>query len=136
MPREHRSHRIPRIRVLVTDVTGVLRDVIEATLATQHDIELVSVDPAPTDPLDVVVIGLKDGRSSDPVEALFDRYPRARVVGIASDGRRAYMHELRPYRLALGELSPQQLIEVVRQAGRGRAASVNGHGSSWAWSSE
>jgi len=114
----------------------VLRDVIEATLSTQHDIEVVSTDQAATAHLDVVVIGLKDSEAPAAVEAFFERYPHARVVGIASDGRRAYMHELRPHRLALGELSPEQLIEVVRRGGSGRAAGINGHGSSWAWSYE
>ena len=120
----------------MTDVTGVLRDVIEATLATQHDIEVVRTEPEPPAQLDVVVIGLRDSETPEAVDAFFERYPHVRVVGIASDGRRAYMHELRPHRLALGELSPEQLIEVVRRAGWGSAAGVNGQGSSWVWSSE
>lgn len=136
MPREYWSRRILRIRVLVTGVTGVLRDVIEATLATQRDIEVVRAHPEPPAQIDVVVIGLQNSETPRAVEALFERYPHARVLGIAGDGRRAYMHELRPHRLALGQLSPEQLIEVVRRAGWGSAARANGHRSSWAWSSE
>lgn len=97
-------------------VSGLLRDIIETTLAAQQDIEIIgSVTSGP--PPDVVVIGLRESERPETAEDLFGHYPYARVLGIAGDGRRAYMHELRPHRVALGELSPDQLIEAVRQAG-------------------
>jgi len=100
----------------VAEVSGVLRDIIETTLAAQHDIEVIRSAPGGPPP-DVVVIGLNESETPETAEDLFGHYPYARVLGIASDGRRAYMHELRPHRVALGELSPDQLIEAIRQAG-------------------
>ena len=97
-------------------VSGVLRDIIETTLMPLPDIEVIRSVPGGPPP-DVVVIGLKESEKPETVEDLLARYPYARVLGIAGDGRRAYMHELRPHRVALGELSPHQLIEAIRQAG-------------------
>jgi hypothetical protein len=97
-------------------VSGVLRDIIETTLMPLQDIEVIlSVPGGP--PPDVVVLGLKETERPETVEVLLGRYPNARVLGIAGDGRQAYMHELRPHRVALGELSPDQLIEAIRHVG-------------------
>ena len=99
----------------MAEVSGVLRDIIDTTLAAQQDIEVVrSVSSGP--PPDVVVIGLRESETPETAEDLFGHYPYARVLGIAGDGRRVYMHELRPHRVALGELSPEQLIEAIRRA--------------------
>lgn len=113
-----------RIRVLVAEVSGVLRDIIDATLSAQPDIEVLTsganasaVRVMNVEHPDVVVIGLGESDVPEAIEELFGRHPHARVLGIASDGRHAYMHELRPHRVSLGELSPEQLVQVIRQAG-------------------
>ena len=125
-----------RIRVLVAELSGVLRDIIDTTLAAQPDMEVVvgalrtsTSRGTPGANPDVVVIGLSDSDVSQAVETLFAEYPQARILGIASDGRRAYMHELRPHRVSLGELSPEQLVEVIRRAGV--SAGMSGRSTSW-----
>jgi hypothetical protein len=40
-----------------------------------------------------------------------------KVLGLSSDGRRALLHELRPHKVPLGELSPGTLLEVMRGGG-------------------
>jgi hypothetical protein len=35
-------------------------------------------------------------------------------LGIVSDGQRGYLHALRPYKRALGELSPESLLAAIR----------------------
>jgi DNA-binding NarL/FixJ family response regulator len=121
--------------VLVAELSGVLRDIIDTTLSAQPDMEVVvgalriSSSRAPGAHPDVVVIGLSDGDVSHAVETLFAQYPHARILGIAGDGRRAYMHELRPHRMSLGELSPEQLVDVIRRAGV--SAGVSGRSTVW-----
>ncbi len=105
----------------MADVSGVLRDIIDTTLAAQPDIEVIRRGSTQThsheyEP-DVVVIGLRDSDQAETLEQLFSRYPHARVLGIANDGRHAYMNELRPHRVSLGELSSEQLVDVIRRAG-------------------
>lgn len=122
-----------RIRVLVAEISGVLRDIIDTTLSAQPDIEVVTggatrpaVRVMSVEHPDVVVIGLGDSERSEAIEDLFGRYPHARVLGIASDGRHAFMHELRPHRVSLGELSPEQLVQVIRRAGPAAGISRRG----------
>jgi DNA-binding NarL/FixJ family response regulator len=114
-----------RIRVMIADVPRVLRDIIHTTLAEQADMEVVSdmttveslLEASASEPADVVVVGLRDAALPEVAVELFERRPTVRILGIAGDGRRAYLHELRPARTALGELSPEQLVQVIRDAG-------------------
>lgn len=114
----------------MADVSGVLGDIIEATLVAQPDIEVMTRGVSATATVagrepDVVVVGLRDSdQAAATLEQLFNRYPHARVLGIANDGRHAYMSELRPHRVSLGELSPEQLVEVIRRAGVSAGISV------------
>jgi hypothetical protein len=64
-------------------------------------------------PADVVVVD-SDQAPIDAVAALLRAHCRTRILGLSSDGRRAFLHELRPHRVPLGELSPAALIEVIR----------------------
>jgi DNA-binding NarL/FixJ family response regulator len=126
-----------RIRVVIADVPRVLRDIISTMLAQEPDIEMLQdvttlsglVEPAATEPADVVVVGLRNAALPDVVAELFERRPTVRVLGIAGDGRHAYLHELRPHRTALGELSPEQLVRVIRDAGR--SATTSRRTASW-----
>jgi hypothetical protein len=64
-------------------------------------------------PADVVVVD-SDQAPMDAVEALLQAHCQTRILGLSSDGRRAFLHELRPHRVQLGELSPAALLEVIR----------------------
>jgi hypothetical protein len=44
--------------------------------------------------------------------------PRVKVLAVAGDGRRVFLHELRPQTVALGEVSPAGLIDAIRAAMR------------------
>jgi DNA-binding NarL/FixJ family response regulator len=65
---------------------------------------------------DVVVVGLHDhDLPRDYLELLFDQ-PRTRVLGIAAHDGHAYLYELRPEQVELGEVSPDDVVESIRQA--------------------
>jgi hypothetical protein len=57
-------------------------------------------------------------RSDPPAVELLYRHPRLKIVALEHDGKQAFLHELRPVRTPLGELSPDRLAEVVESAGR------------------
>lgn len=70
---------------------------------------------------EVVIVGLEDDSADEeglPPECrrLFSRYPWARVLSLAHDGREAVLHELHPHRTVLGEASPEKLLETIRAA--------------------
>jgi chemotaxis response regulator CheB len=65
-------------------------------------------------PADVVVVD-SDQAPMDAVVALLRSQCQTRILGLSSDGSRAFLHELRPHRVPLGELSPAALLEVIRK---------------------
>jgi DNA-binding NarL/FixJ family response regulator len=102
----------------------MLCDIISSTLRSQPDMDVVGepcdgvdvITAARQTHADVVVIGLSDSELPADCAKLFDLHRRIPVLGVAGDGRRAFLYELRPQRTPLGELSPQELVNAVRAA--------------------
>lgn len=62
---------------------------------------------------DVIILSLHGGDDGEGWRWLA-RYPAARVIALTGDGDDAAVYEMRPHRIALGELSPRTLREAVR----------------------
>jgi hypothetical protein len=64
---------------------------------------------------DVIVTGADD---ADPVSVyrLLEANPTLRVLTVSPDGRGAFLSEVGPNRVSLGEASPQKLLTVIREA--------------------
>ncbi len=100
----------------------MLCDIITDVVAHQSDMEVLGMLPdratlvmtALATRAEVVVLGLPDGELPDECAKVFDADPHIRVLGVVADGRRAFLYELRPQRLALGEISPHGLVEAIR----------------------
>lgn len=103
----------------------MLCDIIAAAVSSQGDMETVGqlddrravVSQASDAQADVVVIGLPDSDLPQECISLFEALPHLRVVGVAADGRRAFLYQLRPQRTSLGELSPDGLVRAIRATG-------------------
>ena len=103
----------------------MLCDIIKEVVTSEPDLQIVGQLAARVDlagavdqtRADVVVVGLRDHELPGDCLALFHSHPRTRLLGIAADGRRAFLYELRPQRTPLGEVSPAGLIEAIRGAG-------------------
>ena len=85
-------------------IVGDLRDEtdLDATLARVH--------------ADCVIwrIGRKDPAAAE----VLAHHPQLKIIALEDDGKRAFLCELRPRHLPLGELSPGLLAKVVEAAGR------------------
>jgi hypothetical protein len=111
---------------MVERMPRMLRDIIENAIAQAPDMELLPPRPAArrrpraraTDP-DVVVVATPRLESFQLREQWLEEWPRARILVVETSGRRSVIYELRPHATPLGELSPAQLVEVIRT---GRAA--------------
>lgn len=116
---------VTRLRVLVREMPPLLHDIVTGTISNQTDMELVA-EPAPSrerrrtrsEP-DVVVLATPNIEESSSAGECLRRWPRARILVIETSGRRSVMYELRPHATPLGELSPRQLVDVIRSQ-RGR----------------
>ena len=113
------------IRVLLLEMPQLLRDILESVLASAGDVELLH-EPAsshaavlvPRRP-DAVVIGTPTGAGPRAV-ALLQKWPTTHVIAVEPAGRDVRVYELRPHVTQLGQLSPPELVEVIREAVRRR----------------
>jgi hypothetical protein len=92
----------------------LLKDIVTDALAAEADVELVdSLGPGAD-----LVIGSFPEPSADVVERILREQPRVKVLGVEPTDGSAYLTELRPYRRVLGQVSPGQLVQVIRGAAR------------------
>ncbi|MFI0237557.1 hypothetical protein [Streptomyces sp. NPDC016845] len=108
---------------VLLDLQGVLGGVVGALLADAYGPGAVRKVP-PGVPLDEAVAGAgvlitSFGGEAEPacvppslLRLLLD-HPHLRVLVVEGDGRTGSLWQLRPRRIALGELSPHQLIQAV-----------------------
>ena len=119
------------MRVVLVGMPGMLRDLVREIAEAEPGVAIVAEVAERRDaPLiirdvraDFVILGLDEGADasagevSEDVSDLLTGNPGLAVLGITSDGKRAYLYEMRPHLVPLGELSPAVLIDVIR--GRG-----------------
>lgn len=105
----------------------LLRDSTRELLNADPEIELVEgvdsgaalVEEARRTGVDLVVMGLRDREFPFEAQELLSEFPATKVLGIASEGRRAFSYEMRPQVIPLGELDGNRLVELVKEAARG-----------------
>jgi DNA-binding NarL/FixJ family response regulator len=120
---------LERTRILLVEMPRMLCDIITDVVASQSDMIVVGELPGRAGLLaaadrtraDVIVFGLGDADLPDDCAPLFEAHPHIRLLGVAADGRRAFLYELRPQRTPLGEVSPQALLDAIRLAARSHA---------------
>jgi DNA-binding NarL/FixJ family response regulator len=112
---------VDQIRTAMVTITPIISDIIETMLSARASLNvlahfndreeiaerLVAVSP------DLVLIGLQHEETDDIARALLMLIPVAKVVAISSDGRNAYVHEMRAHRRALADVSPRTLINAI-----------------------
>jgi chemotaxis response regulator CheB len=118
----------PAIRVLLIDIPKMLAEILRSLLADRPDMMLVGEatdDQTNLDVLvelepDVVIVGLPDSDIPAVCVDLLMKRPGIRIIGIGGGGSRGVVYELRPNRIALGEISPRALIGLIRDSGSHR----------------
>jgi DNA-binding NarL/FixJ family response regulator len=117
-------------RVLLIDMAPMTREIIRRTFDRAADVALVGEHPADA-PLaqvaeeadaDVVICGTADAGLPPGCSELMRQRPRTRVLTVERNGRAAFLYELRPYAVPLGEASPSALLDAVRGASPKEAA--------------
>jgi DNA-binding NarL/FixJ family response regulator len=78
---------------------------------------------------DVVILTAKaDDADANRFSKLLADHPKTRVLAIATNGHRAFLHELRPCVTEVLELSPQTLLAAIKQGESEDQRGVRGHG--------
>jgi DNA-binding NarL/FixJ family response regulator len=124
---------VERTRVLLLEIPAMLADLLKGIVQADDQIEIVAeladasdlIEVSDRSDANVVIVNLLDGDLPEPCSALLSERPRMRVIGLAGHGRNGFLWELRPHRLALGEISPSTLLPAIRSRGA-NAARANG----------
>ena len=99
---------------------GMMSEIVSDILRSQPDIDVTDdvsgdwVAAAREGEPDVVILEHPDRPDVTAVEPMLAARPKLKVLAITNQGRRSFLYELRPYELALGQLSPAALIDAVR----------------------
>src|SRR4030095_5486094 len=125
----HRNDRLPsnetfvnRIVILLWKMSPMLLDIITDTIAPQPDMDIVGKDRMEKDLLDaaeqtnadIVITARSTATEYKDYDELLYRHCRVRVLEILDEGRYGSVCEMRPRRVALGEMSPLRLLEAIR----------------------
>ena len=117
-----------RTRILLAGMPRMLLDMITDIIALHDEMTVAGEMPDTTDLRAVVkkaradVVILNEPAIGPPQnyeELLYSR-PRLGVLSITNDGRQFFLHKLRPVRTALGEVSPESLVQAVQSSAQRR----------------
>jgi DNA-binding NarL/FixJ family response regulator len=113
---------VNRIRILLWKMPPMLLDIISDTIAPQPDMDIVGkgrmeedlLDAAEQTNADIIIIARSKASEHKDYDELLYRHCRIKVLEILDKGRYGSLFEMRPCRVALGEMSPLRLLEAIR----------------------
>jgi DNA-binding NarL/FixJ family response regulator len=121
---DRRAMPTPPIRVLLVDMPRLLRDLIEHAIAAQPGLRVVGAE-ADVDALgratretdaEFVIVGLEHGELPSSAQAFLDERTRAKVLGVEAEDGSAVLYELKPRRVPIGRVTPDELAAAIRDA--------------------
>jgi DNA-binding NarL/FixJ family response regulator len=97
---------------------------VERAVASQEDMAVVGrtttldelVELARATNPDVVVAGFHDSRLPIAYLELLLERPRVKVLGLHEHEGQAWLYELRPDQIEIGEVSPDDVVHTIREA--------------------
>ena len=130
--RPHRESAIEQIRIVISDLSPLVADLLDQAIAREPDMvvvgrcgttddshalrsQLLELDP------DVVVVGASSGviEASSWLSGL----ARLTVFGIDATDGAAERYTLCPHRVELGPISPAELVVAIRASGQAAGGS-------------
>jgi chemotaxis response regulator CheB len=121
---------IAQIRILVVDLPRLVRDMVEQTIAHQHDMAVVAhcvsfddlLDEAERSEPDIVIVGIEDRALPHVCLELMLEHQGVSVLGIDARSGRAWLYELRLEQVEIDEVSPADVVHSIRSAARRHTA--------------
>jgi DNA-binding NarL/FixJ family response regulator len=116
---------VEHIRVLMSGMPRILRDIVAQLIAEQPDMRVVGTfaDDIALDALadlepDVIVLGSDGAGTPALCRGLVQQRPALKVLAVQMDGRRTWLYEMRPHQTLIGEISPATLLDTIRAVSR------------------
>ena len=110
-----------RIRILLAGMPRMLQDMMTDIVAMHTQLMIAGKTPetenicaaAEKTKADVVILNEPTiGQWQNHRELLYSR-PNLKVFSITNDGHHFFLYKLRPVRIALGEVSPERLVDAI-----------------------
>jgi hypothetical protein len=113
------------VRILLVDMPRLVRDMLESAARRDPGVQVVGVLPdvdavaAAAGDAEVIVVGVERRELPAGCRALLDeRAAGLRLLGIEGGEGGAYLYELQPHRSPLGELSPAEVVDAIKNLAR------------------
>lgn len=111
-----------QLRIVIGDMPRLTREIIGVMLEQQPDMTIVDHGVSPADLVavalreraDAAIVALPDDELPALYASLLHSAPALRLLALVREGQRAFLFVLRPYCVALGELSAAQLADAIR----------------------
>jgi hypothetical protein len=124
-----------KIGVFIMGMPRILHDIVVNIVRAQTDMELLGHSDSVsmsnsilrTSSADVVIVGLDDAGTLQECEALARALSGVQVIGITADGKRSVACEVMLSIAELGEISTEQLADVIRRSGGQRTTRSYAH---------
>jgi hypothetical protein len=115
---------VDRIKVMLGDMPRMLRELIGAAVRAAPDMSLVEdavaltpdASSSSSQNADVMIVSVSSDTPAAQLESLLYARPHMTLLAIGQNGRATTLYELRPHRVALGDVSPQVLVDAIRGA--------------------
>jgi DNA-binding NarL/FixJ family response regulator len=119
---------VRRIHILLACMPRMLLDMVTDIVAAHPEMTIVGKIQENADictaakraKADIVILSETVGRQGQDYLELLHSRPHLKVLSIMNDGHRFFLHELRPFRAALGEISPESLLQAIRSIAQRR----------------
>jgi hypothetical protein len=110
------------VRILLGRMPRMLRDIVAELVGSQDDMCIVGESAAGSSLRDlarrlaphVIILGIDSREIPTDARLLVHEQAAMRVLAVEADGRHAWLYELRPHQVRIGEISAQSLVETIR----------------------
>jgi DNA-binding NarL/FixJ family response regulator len=111
---------LERTRIVLIDMSPLLREIVREIIVREPDLEIVAEhetidvgEAVERDDPDFVIVG-PDAATEGGVRSLVGAGLGLRALEVHSNGKESVLYELRPHRIALGEISSDTLLRAIR----------------------
>ncbi len=121
------------IRILLGGMPPLLRDIVSALLKKEEDMQIVGEQEKDASlrssvrrhDAHVVILGVETSDVPVDVQDLVYERRGTKVIAVEADGLHAWLYELRPHQVRIGEVSPRTLIDTIRAASSATSLQVH-----------
>jgi hypothetical protein len=102
------------VKIVLVDLPRTLQEILLGVLRELPDLDIVDeVDT--TECPDFLILGADGPELRGRYRKILFKCPATRVIAISPTGAQGFLHELRPLVTPLGQLTPEGIVELIRE---------------------